>query len=110
MASDPNTRPPMVIAGDEIFKLSGISSRKEMASMTPAAKQSMLQIYPKVGIFRTPIAEPIIGPETDKATIQIKGSMMNIGERSSLLLTLARPHYELVNTFFDLCDLKTIHS
>jgi len=58
--------------------LSGISSRNEMPSITPAAKQSMLHIYIKDGFFATPIIEPIIGPRTEIITIKITGSMTTL--------------------------------
>jgi hypothetical protein len=77
MTREPRTIPITDISGEEMARLSGMSSRKEMASMTPAAKQSILQIYPKEGIFIMPIAEPITGPKTAIITIQNKGSIMN---------------------------------
>lgn len=40
----------------------GINSKNDAASITPAAKASMLNIKRLKGTFITPINEPIIGP------------------------------------------------
>ncbi len=48
---------------DERLILSGISFRKDIASITPAANASMLYIIRLEGLFITPIREPRIGPK-----------------------------------------------
>ena len=42
--------------------LSGISSKNEMASITPAAKDSILNMNLSEGFLNTPINDPISGP------------------------------------------------
>lgn len=46
---------------EENLMLSGMSLRKDMASITPAANASMLYIMMWEGFLRTPISEPMIG-------------------------------------------------
>jgi len=70
---DPVTSPPTHTPTDEIWMLSGMSSKNEIPSITPAAKQSMLHMYASVGRFNTPIRDPMMGPSTEIMTIRITG-------------------------------------
>jgi hypothetical protein len=57
--------------------LAGISSRKEIASITPAANESMLNMKPSEGFFRIPINEPIIGPTIPRRITIYRESIIN---------------------------------
>jgi hypothetical protein len=48
----------------------------EMASMMPAANASMFDMKISEGLFITPIAEPMIGPETEIITTIKMSSMI----------------------------------
>ncbi|MFW6383057.1 MAG: hypothetical protein ACOCZQ_00270 [Nanoarchaeota archaeon] len=49
---------------------SGIKSRNDIVSIIPAANASRLYISLSEGFFKTPIAEPIIGPIKEIKTIK----------------------------------------
>ena len=62
-------------SGEENSILSGISSKKEIANITPAAKLSMLYMKSFDGFLITPIKDPIIGPNIEIIRMNIIGSI-----------------------------------
>ena len=66
---NPKRVPSITIITGDIKILSGISSIKEIESITPAANESILHIPFSEGIFKTPIKEPINGPAIEIKSI-----------------------------------------
>jgi hypothetical protein len=63
---------------EERLILSGIKVKNEIASITPAAKDSILYTNKSDGLFITPIKEPIKGPATAiSRIIKIVSTMIN---------------------------------
>jgi len=73
---------------DESMMLSGISSRNDIASMTPAAKASILYMKKSDGFFNTPIREPIIGPAIVIRSIMLICSIYTLWYQSTINLSV----------------------
>ena len=65
----PNDIPKIAIPVEEKLMLSGINSKKDIASITPPAKASILNMNFFEGSFIIPTREPMTGPKTEIAKI-----------------------------------------
>ena len=70
MVSTPMASPAAVPARPHLARLSGSSSRKEIASIAPPAKASIPPVSRRPGGKATPNPEPITGPATATASTQ----------------------------------------
>lgn len=80
ITSRPMTTPRAVPSRPHLAKASGMSSRTEMASMVPPAKDSISPMTLPRGAKATPMAEPMTGPAT--ATASTSNSRSSTGPSS----------------------------